>query len=283
MLLTMEMTMHKFFMLLLLGLMPIAVAAESTVLEVMTLKYRTAEQVMPVIQPLLDSDSTLTGMQNHLIISTTPAHLAEIKKLIGQIDRMPRRLLITVKQDSQLDQTRQAAAVSANIPLGGNARLVLPGEGTAATPGVHASLSDKRFAGGQDAMQYIQVLEGNKASIQIGVSVPVSQRLVHVMPNNTVITDTAGYQDIMTGFEVTPQLSGDFFSLEVSPQSSALQQADTIAVQRLTTTVSGRLGEWLDIGGAIHNQQNRHSDINRYDRQQSLEQRSVWIKVEELH
>ena len=66
-------------LLLLTALLQVTAYAQNTVLEVVPLKYRTSEQIIPVLKPLLDKDGTLSGMQNQLIIRTSPANLAELK------------------------------------------------------------------------------------------------------------------------------------------------------------------------------------------------------------
>src|SRR5258706_15326332 len=83
--------------------------AQATVLEVIALRYRTAEQVIPVLKPLLDRSGTLSGMQNQLIVRTTPANLAELKQVLATLDAQPRQLMITVRQDAVLERERTQA------------------------------------------------------------------------------------------------------------------------------------------------------------------------------
>lgn len=47
-------------------------------LEVIPLKYRTAEQVIPIILPMLAREGGVSGLQNQLVVRTTPANLEEI-------------------------------------------------------------------------------------------------------------------------------------------------------------------------------------------------------------
>src|SRR5258706_7610217 len=92
----------RYKLVLLLAVLWITAApafGQNAVLEVIPLKYRTAEQVMPVLKPLLDKNGSMSGMQNQLIIRTTPANLSDLKQVLASIDTMPRRLVITVRQD----------------------------------------------------------------------------------------------------------------------------------------------------------------------------------------
>ena len=64
----------------------LAAQAQQQVLEVITLGYRQAEEVIPMLRPLLAPGGTLTGMNNRLVVRTTPANLAEIKQVLGAVD-----------------------------------------------------------------------------------------------------------------------------------------------------------------------------------------------------
>ncbi|MEO7728512.1 MAG: hypothetical protein ABIS45_14755 [Burkholderiales bacterium] len=49
-------------LIVLIALSQVAVHAQSRVIEVITLRYRIAEQVMPILKPLLDKAGTMRGM-----------------------------------------------------------------------------------------------------------------------------------------------------------------------------------------------------------------------------
>ena len=68
-------------------------------MEIIPLQHRMTDDVVPILRPLVAPGGTITGMNNQLIIKTTPDNLAEIKNVLQSLDRSPRRLLITVKQD----------------------------------------------------------------------------------------------------------------------------------------------------------------------------------------
>ena len=83
--------------------LPLTLHAEPFELEVIALKYRTAQDVLPLVQPFVNqAGGTVTGTQNRLIVRTTRANLAEVKQILAGIDTLPRRLTMTVKQDTGL-------------------------------------------------------------------------------------------------------------------------------------------------------------------------------------
>ena len=101
------------------------------------------------------------------------------------------------------------------------------------------------------AGQMVQVMEGGRAFIQMGQSVPVPLRQAVLGPNGVVVTESTVYRDLGQGFYAEPHLAGDRVTLEISPQNDTPGSygPGSANIQRLSTTVSGRLGEWIALGG----------------------------------
>ena len=87
-----------------------------------------------------------------------------------------------------------------------------------------------------------------------------------------------------SGFYVLPRIQGDNVTLLISPKLSRVSpnQAATFDIQNVETTASGRLGEWIPIGGATqhYNDSSKRNLISTKRRGQ--EQRNVLVKVEEI-
>ena len=60
-------------------------------LEIIALKHRSAEEVLPVIRPLLDQGDAASGMNYQLILRTSPRNLEQIRRLLESIDVASRR------------------------------------------------------------------------------------------------------------------------------------------------------------------------------------------------
>lgn len=84
-------------------------------IEVIELRYRTVEQVLPILQPLVPKPGTVSGMHSSLVVRTTPGNLAEIRRVLEAIDRVPRRLMITVRQDADASRADDGFSVSGSI------------------------------------------------------------------------------------------------------------------------------------------------------------------------
>ena len=260
---------HLRTLIVLCALAPLIALAQNTTLEVITLKYRTAEQMMPVLKPLLDKSGTLSGMQNQLIVRTTPANLAELKLVLAKLDAVPRRLVITVRHDAMLDRDRDRARIE-----------------------VSGRIDNTRSLDADRNTQSVQVLEGNSAFIRTGQSVPVPQRhAVRTIVNGQVvdrINTAIEYRDVLTGFHVLPRLAGDRVTLEINPQRDTFASPEqnlprgSVNVQQAATTVSGRLGEWIELGGVVQGVSNQQSVILGSTRETSSDNRRILLKVEEI-
>lgn len=204
-------------------------------LEVIPLNWRSAEQVIPLVKPLVGPGDVVTGMQNKLIVRTTPERLAQIRQLIASLDSAPRRLLITVRMGGAASGEDTGGAVSGTVGPGG---------------GVEARVWSSRDQTERQDEQRIQVLEGNRAFIRTGVSVPYRTQVVtRDAWGRTVVQETNDYRDVDTGFEVVPRLAGDQVLLDIHPRRSRLAGGQGVATEAAATTVSGRLGEWIELGG----------------------------------
>src|SRR5512147_1566393 len=88
-------------------------------LEVIELRHRTAEQVLPDLRPLLEPGAVLTGQRNHLIVRTSAQNLAEIRRALDALDRPARRLVISVRFDDAATDERSAFATGGVVSTQG--------------------------------------------------------------------------------------------------------------------------------------------------------------------
>jgi len=281
---------QAFFVLLATG------AGAQTTVEIIPLKYRQADQLIPVLQPLLGRDVSISNFQNQLVIRATPAEMAQVKNVLASLDTPPRRLMITVRQDSDVSGSRREAELSGSI---GNdqARVTVPGSGSREGGNVvlrdgddrlRARVVDSSQAGSERVGQTVQVLEGYTAFIRAGESRPVRNRqVVRTMVNGQWVdrvVETTDYRDATTGFNVRPRLQGDRVTLDIDPQRESFddQRRGAVNVQRVATTVSGRLGEWISLGGISEERSDDRSGILSSRGTRSSDQRGVQVKVEIL-
>lgn len=263
------------------------VLAAGMQVEVIPLKHRLASDVIPILQPLLAPAGTLTGSANQLIIRSTPENIGQIKQALAGIDRAPRRLLISVRQDRAGNAGAERRSLSGSYSGGGvsvsgrdRGGVVISSRGEGDNHIEYQSSSRSRSSADRNTFT-VQALEGNPAFIQAGSLVPLPARTTVVTRGGVVQQDSVQLYDATSGFYVLPRLSGDSVTLLVAPRLAG-GGAGGFHVQNVETTVSGRLGEWLHVGGMTRQNSRRDGGPLSQSQRQNRMRSAVEIKVEEL-
>jgi len=210
-------------------------------IEVIELKARTLDEVLPVVRPLVGDDAAVTGMGNNLIIKASPAQVAAVRKLLAEIDRPPKRLLITVSNQGENFGGTSGYAASADIKIGqGQVGINSPGRPVGDSQG-RIALHDADTRRSRTASQQVQALEGRPAYINAGAQVPVRERQDFSVNGVPYRREVTGLRDVSSGFYVVPRVSGEFVSLEIlqhnDRRAGAAARIDT---QRVGTTVRAK-------------------------------------------
>lgn len=253
-------------------------------LEAIPLQYRLAEEVIPILQPLLPAGAALTGAGDVLLVRADAATIRQLRSALETIDRAPRQLRITVGQATG-GMTRRAGVTGSGTVAAGDVQV-----GVNRPPGRESGA--RVVVQGQQAREDIRstssvaTLEGREAYVAVGESLPFTSTSVvdggHRAPTNSQST---GYRDVQTGFYATPRLSGDRVTLEISPSQQRVGSGTrnpVVATQTLTTTVSGKLGEWIELGGVGDTRSGTSTGLVTWGSRSELTQYSAWVKVEEI-
>jgi type II secretory pathway component GspD/PulD (secretin) len=232
-------------------------------LEIISLRHRTAEQVLPSLRPLLEPGGTLSGQGTQLFVRTSPRNLDELRQALDAIDRPLRRLLISVRFDDAADAATRDLGASGRIGSGGSR--------------VEIRAEDTRAQRGERVEQQVQALDGGRAMIYTGVSRPLRSQQFIQTPAGVVSQPVTVLQEQTTGFEVIPRLAGDSVEVEI-----AQQRAGAGSYERAGTVVRGRLGEWFPLGAVAMGSARSAQTLGASGERSLGETRRVWIKVDEL-
>lgn len=272
-----------------------ACAAAEQRLEVIPLQHRLVQDVIPILQPLVEPGGSITGMQNQLVVKASPANIAELKQVLASIDRPPRQLMITVQQDvsgsealrdhglsgryrqgditvraDEMEEFREGASIGVEDADGNRLRY---------------NIQDRsRIRDDKNAFR-VMATEGYPAYIQAGQSIPIPERSTHIGPGGVIVQDGVHYHDATSGFYVLPHVQGETVTLQIAPHLTTIQhghQSPVVRMQDVQTTVSGRLGEWIPIGGIDQSGHHTQRRITGGSAGQFSEQRTILIKVEEI-
>ncbi|HYA37266.1 MAG TPA: hypothetical protein VEI74_03220 [Candidatus Methylomirabilis sp.] len=276
--------MRRFVFLLLMLAPAIAAADEARILY---LKHRPADEIIPVIRPLLGPNDLLSGTDYRLIIRAPDAELKEIERILGQLDVERRQLRITVQQGVSAAETAGAQSLSGETRVG-KARVTLPKKpgddrGLVAQKNELRYSTDNRTTSPDDIMtQTVLTQDGQRAYIRIGQSLPHVRRIVALSRNQLVISEGIDMQDVTTGFSVVPHVHGDGVRIEITPRLSTLQDPSIglANLQELSTTIEAKLGDWIDLGAVLGNRDEVERAILESGSTASGERRTVRLKIE---
>jgi type II secretory pathway component HofQ len=126
----------------------------------------------------------------------------------------------------------------------------------------------------------VRVLEGQSAYVSSGTSVPViSAAFISRHATGAVMEE----RSVNSGFQVLPRVNGDTVILEVGAQQESLRggrSGNQIDTQSVSTSVMGKVGQWLTLGGVDQSSSSRSSAIGSRHIETASDQRQLWLKVE---
>lgn len=287
--------MRRLFLLLILCVASLTASyAQHMVTEVIPLAYRSMHEIIPLIRPLVSPSGSVTGLQGQLVVTATPRQLTEVRKILGALDSSPVRLLISVRRG----KTRTGSSGSASVQ--GNAGSIAINNGVAADLAVDSRQSDgdylslrmkaKQRTEEENITQQVQVLEGREAYISTGEEVPVRNRGVAVAPGGVYQYNSTEFYPAVTGFYAIPRLNGDEVYLEINTVSrqrdnvkiNGYYPRQNVSVSNISTSVTGKLGDWLIIGNVDQSGASRNRGIAATSRQQQDASSLISVRVEKI-
>lgn len=235
----------------------------ATDLEIVTLQHRPADELLPRLQAFVEPGGSLSGMNEKLFIRASPRNRAQLRELIAAMDVPMRRLLIRLASDD--GRGGQADGGSISIGIGRNG-------------GVGSQVYSTRTLRQGSGQQQIQTVDGGRATVFTGEAIVLPWRQWQATPTGYVETAGVVLREIRNGFIATPRLNGEQVTVEIEPVQEAWMNDGASRGIRLAATISGRLGEWLFLGGSDQ----AGESSGQYGVRSSSEARRLRLMVEEL-
>ena len=251
-------------------------AAYAQSLEVIELKHRRAEEVIPVLQPLIEQGGALSGRDYTLFVRTSAANLAQVRSALQQIDREPKQFLVSVRRNADAEMQREGVGVSGTVQSG---RVTGRVNETRGRTGVTVRGTQGDIETSSGALSSVSVLEGSSAFIATGTSVPVVTTVIAGGGRRPWAGTSTEYRDLTSGFLVTPRVSGAGVVLDIEQRDERLRNG-TIQNQNLTTQISARVGEWIRLGGIDETSTSSQRGVLSRQYSTSSQAQSIWIKVD---
>jgi len=246
--------------------------------EVIQLNNRMGEEVLPVAESVLGGQGRVTAYGNQLIVNAPDALIRELRQVVDQLDVAPKRLLISVDTQDSANSTAGGYRVDGSARAGDVEFETGRGE----IGGRDQVRIIRRSTNSRDGgIQQIQASEGYPALIQIGQSVPLTTQ---GSDGYGQIYQQTQYRDVLRGFYATATVHGDRVQISISSSRDRLAQgrSGVVEVQNADTRVSGRVGEWITVGGIDESaRSDQRGTLRRYSTQAS-QNLSMRLKVDVL-
>ena len=174
-------------------------------IEVIELQSRSVDEVLPLLQPLVGSDATLTGMGNKLVIKANAQRVQEIRQLLAELDRPPRQLRITVDKGDDALRASRGYNASADIRLGDNSQISINSPGKPVDSSrAQVQLRDRSTTTTRTSKQFVQAMEGQPAYISSGLRVPLRTTDGYYAAGVPYYRSTTQLYDVTGGFTCCP-------------------------------------------------------------------------------
>jgi type II secretory pathway component HofQ len=275
----------------LLGLMLLVSTVQADSISTIQLQHRPAEEVIPIVKPMLGADDAISGQGFKIFLRSSPETLARVRDMVDVLDTPAKILQVSVFQGS--DQDLGELGISADVQIeSGDASVDIGNErdnnddsggsitysttdGSVRINGISTQESLR-----DNPIHHVRVTEGTEAYIETGERIPYFYGAA--WKGRRGFAGSIEYKDAITGFYVLPRIRGDNVILEVSPFKSSQSNTggDNIDTQSASTTITGRVGEWLLIGGVTEQLERAQSTTGTTFATQSRADTGIWIKAD---
>ena len=255
-------------------------AASAQSLYTIELQHRSASSIIPLIEPLLEDKEAVSGQNSLVILKTSQARQKELSKLIQQLDKPVKQLLIEVKSPSTFASHGKKQQTNVVISNRGNSKIV------------HNTRKTTRTRS-NDPIHRIRVLDGHQASISDGKTIPLLSRSIRFGPS-TFDTNAAqgniapqgylegielSYHQVASTIYLRPRLHGNTVTLEITPDYSDLDHETNSGIQTRSssTTVTIPLNQWSSLSGI--QQENRQQSDNSFSTRKTNNETLVRVSV----
>ena len=263
-------------MLLILLMVSCCAFAEAD-FKIITLQHVFASDLLPIIEPMVGADGAANGMNNQLIVRAAPERMRDIEAIIAKLDVTKVNRKITIKNSNNVHTQQERVDATGAVKVGkvtvGNDRRVRPNSGRVE---VERNNSNTQ----QNSNQFVSVLDGQRAFIKVGQIVPFTQEWVTITRRYIQIDRTTDWREITTGFAVRPRTIGNQVELEITPRIAKLNSQGYIDFEDLKTIINVKLGDWVDIGGTMLQNDDVSRQILGIQHVSSQQQSSLVVKVD---
>ncbi len=249
----------------------VAVQLQAQEIEILRLQYRTADKMLPLVQPLMAPGSALAGRGNELFLRAPSVNAAEIKRLIAALDHAPRALVITISDSPGVEKVRPADAAGGVTIASGDASA----GGAAGNP----RAGNERTLAARASAQTLRINEGERVRVALPTANAFTARRRSAQDNGSRIASdhTLSYEAI-ADFFLRVEIAGDIALLDVAPVDPAIAVA-AADQSSLAAQVQARLGDWVELARDRVRPAAGPGDALTGAAHANAEPKNVWLKI----
>jgi len=248
---------------------------------VIRIKYRGAEELAPIVQSLLSPDGHLSvdTRVNSLVIVDNPAAIRRVYDYLNRFDLPIERLRIRVRFYEQHSAAQRSASIDGSAS-GKDWRITTDRENK---DGIEVNLENRKRNQISVSEYFVMTSSGSPAYIATGKEIPYRQTWGYRLGRHRKQTGPVIYKQIETGFEVTPRIVGDQVNLQIIPRVTHDNTTDgVIRFHGAQTNLMVPLGQWVEIGGSVGQQNEIVSEILSRRRGDKMISLTMALMVEKI-
>ncbi|HVH20752.1 MAG TPA: secretin N-terminal domain-containing protein [Myxococcota bacterium] len=230
----------------------LALPAGAQVMRVYEVRYRTAEDLLPIAETAMSGEgrAVADGRTNSIVLSGTRQAVEGALALLASLDVRTRSVVIRYEARSAQELASRGASVRWSTGAGpvriGN--VVFPGGDSR----VAVRVDEGTLRSGGTLAGTLRILDGQTGRIATGTSVPVTARRVQPGPAGPVWTESTSYVDADSGFEASPRILGDGrIELSLRPFDAQVQRDGSIRHSGAETRIVLEPGRTVALGGIV--------------------------------
>lgn len=249
--------------------MSISLAVSAMEVRTIHLDHRTPQEVIEKIDGLLPLNTSIKPFDDRIVLRSDKATYESLMKLLADFDKPHTSITVAVLRSQQeLQQThrRQDRVDDEQRNTG------------VETGSTRYSTRDSRE---RDQLYRASGTAGEPIMLNTRELIPQDdQQVVLRQDGNIAISGTSDYLSLQNGFHtVVRLLSDNGLKAEIYPAFSEQTRDEAIENTEIATTVTGRIGEWIELG-RIGESSARSRDSHRQYRSDRDQAQYIYLKIE---
>lgn len=232
------------------------------------LDHRTPQEVIEKLDGLLPASANVKPFDNRIVLYSDKATYEAVVNMLEDIDQPQTSIDVQVlRTQRQLQEThRRQDRVEVDSQRG-------------------AEVSTKRYSTRdsreRDQLYRARGIAGEPMMINTGEMIPQDDQQIYLRPDGVIaLSGTTSYINLQNGFQTVVSLLADNrLQAKIYPSFSEQTRSDVIETTEMATTITGRVGEWIELGRAGESSAH-YRGSHRHYRSDRDEAQYIYLKIE---